>query len=102
MQGGKLERSCKRYLRKVPSFTVHSGLWHFKGNKVAFRSLIPEAGGSYSLTEGHSFMRMGEVVNAWMHDGSLSSLTKFGSLLFQAAREPERVSPPGCFAEGGE
>lgn len=47
-------------------------------------------------------MRVGEVVNAWMHDGSLSSLMKFGSLLFQAARDPKRVSPPGCFAEGGE
>lgn len=38
-------------------------------------------------------MKVGEVVNAWMHDGSLSSLRKFGSLLCQAAHEPKRVVP---------
>lgn len=59
----------KRYLGKVPSFAVHAGLWHFKGNKVAFSSLIAESDGSYSLTEGHSFLKVQGVGNTWIHDG---------------------------------
>lgn len=93
VQEGKLEHTYKRYLGRVPSFAMHAGFCYFKGNKVAFSSPIPEAGGSYSLTEGHSFMRVEEVVNTWMHDGNLSSLMKFGALLCQAAHEPERVVP---------
>lgn len=93
MQEGKREHTYIRYLGKVPSFAMHAGFWHFKGNKVAFSSLIPEAGGSYSLTEGLSLMRVGEGVNTWTHDGNLSSLMKFGALLCQAAHEPERLVP---------
>lgn len=50
MQEGNPEYSYKVYLGKVPSFVVLRGLWHVKGHKVAFSTLIAGAGGSYTLT----------------------------------------------------
>lgn len=67
---------------------------------MAFSSLIPGAGGSYTLTQGHSFMRMGSVVNTCVHDVSLSvRRDKFGALLCQAVHGPERVVLAWVFAE---
>lgn len=91
MQEGNPEYTYKLYLGKVPSFVVHRGLWHVKGHKMAFSSLIPGAGGSYTLTQGHSLC---EYLDAWCqsvrHD-------EFGALLYQAVHGPKRVVPALVF-----
>lgn len=102
MQEGNPEYTYKLYLGKVPSFVVHRGLWHVKGHKVAFSSLIPEAGGSYTLTQGHSFMRMGNVVNTWMHDVSLSFMISLGPSCARQCVDLRELSLPGCLQEKSE
>lgn len=102
MQEGNPEYTYKLYLGKVPSFVVHGGLWHVKGHKVAFSSLIPGAGGSYTLTQGHSFVRMGNVVNTWMHDVSLSSMISLGPSCARQCMDLRELSLPGCLQEKSE
>lgn len=45
---------------------------------MALSCLIPGAGGSYTLTQGHSSVSMGNVANTWMHDVSWSGMMSLG------------------------
>lgn len=101
VQEGNPEYTYKLYLGKVPSFVVHRGLWHVKGHKMAFNSLIPGAGGSYTLTQSHSFMRMGNVVNTWMNDVSLSGVISLGLSCARHCMDPRELSLPWCLQEWG-
>lgn len=71
---------------------------------MAFSSLIPGAGGSYTLTQGHSFMRMENVVNTWEHDVSLSSVISVGPSCARQCMDPKDLSLPWCLenSEGYE
>lgn len=65
---------------------------------MAFSCLIPGAGGSYTLTQGHSFMRMGNVVNTWVHDVSLSSVISLGPSCARQCMNPRELFPALVFA----
>lgn len=57
---------------------------------------------SYSLTQGHSFMRMGNVVNTWMHDVSLSCMISLGPSCARQCVDLRELSLPGCLQEKSE
>lgn len=98
MQEGNPEYTYKVYLGKVPSFVMHRGLWHVKGHKMAFSSLVPGAGGSYALTQGHSFVSMGSV-NTWVHDVSLSGMMSLGLSCARHCMDPRELSLPWYLQE---